>query len=92
MKFSWDPVKARSNRSKHGVDFETAKTVWDDPLHIVVFDRIEGREERWWAIGMAGPAVILVVVHTYPAEDDELHVRIIGARKATASERRRYEQ
>nr|WP_231712219.1 hypothetical protein [Vineibacter terrae] len=35
---------------------------------------------------------MLVVVHTYPDPDDEARVRIIGARKATSHERRRYEQ
>lgn len=92
LRFSWDPAKARANKAKHGVDFETAEAVWDDPLHIVIFDRIDDHEERWWAIGMVGLIAILVVVHTYPDEGDELHVRIVGARKATASERRRYEQ
>jgi uncharacterized DUF497 family protein len=32
-----------------------------------------------------------VVVHTYPDPDDDEHVRIIGARKATSHERKRYE-
>ena len=92
VKFSWDSTKARSNRTKHGIDFETAQLVWNDPLHIVVFDRVEDGEERWWAIGTVGPTSVLVVVHTYRDEADDLHVRIIGARKATANERRRYER
>jgi uncharacterized DUF497 family protein len=41
---------------------------------------------------MVGPVVILIVVHAYPDAEDEGWVRIIGARKATAHERRRYEQ
>jgi uncharacterized DUF497 family protein len=92
LKFSWDSAKASANRAKHGLDFETAELVWDDPLHIVGFDRVEDGEERWWAIGTVGSVAILVVVHTYPDENDELHVRIIGARKATKLGRRRYEE
>jgi uncharacterized DUF497 family protein len=41
---------------------------------------------------MVGPVTVLVVVHTYPADDDEEVVRIISARKATPHERRYYEQ
>ena len=28
----WDPVKAAQNLQKHGVSFEEAETVLDDPL------------------------------------------------------------
>jgi hypothetical protein len=92
MRFVWNPAKARKNLAKHGVAFEDAEAVWDDPLHVIVPDRIEEGEQRWHAIGVVGPVVMLVVVHTYPAADDEELVRIIGARKATSHERRRYEQ
>ena len=92
MRFEWDPEKARRNAAKHGVTFDIAEAVWDDPLHVIIPDRIEDNEQRWHAIGIVGPVVILVVVHTYPDPDDETLVRIIGARKATSHERRRYEQ
>jgi uncharacterized DUF497 family protein len=87
-----DVEKARKNRTKHGVSFDLAQNVWDDPLHILVPDRFEDGEQRWHAIGMVGPVAILLVVHTYPDSEDEGRVRIIGARKATAHERKRYEQ
>jgi uncharacterized protein len=92
VQFDWNPEKARTNLAKHGVSFELARKVWDDPLHIIVPDRIEDGEQRWHAIGMVGPVAILLVVHAHPDFDDEGRVRIIGARKATAHERRRYEQ
>ena len=92
MRFEWNPEKARKNLAKHGVAFEDAEAVWDDPLHVIVPDRIEDGEQRWHAIGIVGPVVILVVVHTYPDVNDEERVRIIGARKATSHERKRYEQ
>ncbi len=34
----WDPVKARTNLKKHGVSFEEASTVFDDPLFIMFLD------------------------------------------------------
>jgi uncharacterized DUF497 family protein len=91
MQFEWDPEKARRNLAKHGVSFELAQRVWEDPLHIVVADRIEAGEQRWHAVGLVGSVVVLVV-HSHPDREDEERVRIIGARKATPGERKRYEQ
>lgn len=92
MRFVWDVGKARSNLAKHGVSFELARRVWDDPLHVILPDRVADGEQRWHAIGLVGAVVVLVVVHVHPnPEDDEL-VRIIGARKATRHERIRYEE
>jgi uncharacterized DUF497 family protein len=92
VKFDWDSNKARRNVAKHGVSFEVAQRVWDDPMHVIVPDRFEDDEERWHAIGVVGSVALLVVVHCYPDEDDAEHVRIIGARKAMPRERRRYAQ
>lgn len=92
LRFTWDREKARSNRAKHGVSFDLAQRVWDDPLHVVVPDRIENGQQRWHAIGIVGAVTMLVVVHTYPNEEEETLIRIIGARKATSHERKNYEQ
>lgn len=92
MRFEWDPEKARRNLAKHGVPFELAQLVSDDPLCLLVPDRFEDGEQRWHVIGMVGAVAILVVVHSYPDPDNEELVRIIGARKATPHERKRYEQ
>lgn len=91
MPFEWDPDKARANRVKHGISFELAQRVWDDPHMVITLDRVVEGELRWHAVGLVGSAMILLVVHTYPIGDDEDHVRIISARKATPSERRRHE-
>ena len=90
MRFTWDPAKARANRLKQGVTFELAVGVWDDPLHVIVPDRVVDGEERWHAIGMIGAVTLTLVVHVYLGDEDQ--IRIVGARKATAHERRRYEQ
>ena len=31
MKFEYDPEKSESNRVKHGIDFDEATALWDDP-------------------------------------------------------------
>jgi uncharacterized DUF497 family protein len=41
MQFTWDEHKNAINKAKHGVSFETAKLVFNDPLHISIQDRHE---------------------------------------------------
>jgi uncharacterized DUF497 family protein len=89
-KFEWDAAIAAANLGKLGVAFEDPVLVWTDPMHLVRFDRHEGGEERWRAVGMAGGIVLLLVVHTYP-DDANDRVRIVSARRATAAERRAYQ-
>jgi uncharacterized DUF497 family protein len=90
MSFAGDAEKARTNLEKHGVSFETAKRVWDDPLHEIYFDRMEDGESRWHAMGCVDGVIVLLVVHTHPGLDED-RIRIVSARRATPRERRRYE-
>ena len=97
MLFTWDRAKAASNRRKHGVGFEDAVRVFDDPLHLTVQDRIENNEQRWQTIGRAHGAVILLAAHTItedgpePLETGPVEtIRIISARAATRRERKLY--
>ena len=93
MLFSWDSVKSETNLRKHGVRFEVAKLVFDDPLHITRQDRIEGGELRWQTIGMAGGVALLLVAHAWrETGSGQEHIRIISARRATRLERKVYEQ
>jgi uncharacterized DUF497 family protein len=34
MRWTWNRDKAKANRAKHGLSFETAVLVFDDPLHV----------------------------------------------------------
>ena len=90
MQFEWDPEKARLNLAKHGIEFDVALLVFDDPW-ATEMDRVVDGEERFRTIGRVGELTILFVAHTW-VEDDELHVRIISARKADRTERRAYEK
>lgn len=93
MRFEWDPNKAASNRAKHGVSFDLAMRAFADPFALSVQDRIEGGEFRWQLLGMVEGRVLLLVAHTVRDERDGGEtIRIISARRATAGERRRYEQ
>ena len=92
MDFEWDERKSRANLAKHGVRFDTATLVFDDPQHLSVQDRHTEGEERWQTIGMVGGVVVLLVAHTYRSHERGEVIRIISARKATAHERKHYEQ
>jgi uncharacterized DUF497 family protein len=92
MRFVWDERKNRENRKKHGVSFETAQLVFDDPLHLSRRDREQNGEERWLTIGAVEGVVILIVARTNREEGDEEVIRIISARRATRRERRAYEE
>jgi hypothetical protein len=90
--FEWDDTKAASNAHKHGVQFEDAMLVFDDPHALVEQDRFEGGELRWRTLGLAGGIVLLLVAHTVRDERGDEIIRIISARKATRKERKRYDE
>jgi hypothetical protein len=89
MDFDWDAAKAAANRRKHGVSFDEASTAILDPFAIILEDEAHSQlQERRIAIGMSIRSRTLFVVHL---EQDEKTIRIISARKATANEKRDYE-
>jgi uncharacterized DUF497 family protein len=90
MLFAWNERKSAENKKKHGVSFELAKLVFDDPYSMSLRDDCE-TEERWRTIGSVKAAVILLVVHTSEEQDNEEIIRIISARKAVRHEREAYE-
>jgi uncharacterized DUF497 family protein len=52
MNFEWDQNKGDSNLSKHGVSFDEATTVFDDPLYLDFFDPDHSYDEyRYIIIG-----------------------------------------
>ncbi|PIE44632.1 MAG: hypothetical protein CSA45_06035 [Gammaproteobacteria bacterium] len=92
--FEWDPNKAHINAQKHGVTFEEATQVFDDPMALTVFDDEESSEgeDRWVTLGQIEGRHYLVVVHTYRnASEDTVTIRLISARPATKHEIRQYE-
>ena len=93
MIWVWDQRKNRTNLQIHGIEFETAILVFDDPFAATIEDPYP-YEQRWRTMGMVGTAVILVV-HTSPRIDPETGEevgRIITARKLSRQERRSYEE
>jgi uncharacterized DUF497 family protein len=92
MIFEWDEKKNSINQSKHGISFEEAQEVFEDPLQISKLDkRFNHFEERWITIGATRKGAIVVVAHLYYDEMGNEIIRIISARKATTRERSFYE-
>ena len=92
--FDWDAAKAEANVRKHSVTFESAMTVFRDPLALTVYDEEHSeQEERWVTIGRAENGSTLLVVHTFtPTTPGNALIRIVSARAATNKVRLQYEE
>ena len=89
MEFEWDQAKARENLSKHGIPFDEAKTVFNDPLYVDFFDPDHSdNEERYIIVGQSQQNRLLVV--SYTERDNK--IRLISAREATRREQIAYEE
>jgi hypothetical protein len=87
MKFKWNDAKNSANVLKHGISFEEASEIFNDPMIISKLDiRYEYGEERWFSIGATKKGMITTVAHLYFDEKQEPVIRIISARKATVKE------
>ena len=92
LQWAWDSRKALANKQKHGVSFELAERVFDDPWLLTIEDSHDS-ELRWRSVGQVA-GVTLIVIHSAPMLDgvgNSERSRIISARKATRRERMAYE-
>lgn len=95
MYYEWDSSKDLNNKQKHGIDFELASRVFDDPF---VYEEIDTDhsdynqygewEDRYYAIGLVED--VLYVVYTYRYIGDDEIIRIISARMAEKDEEELY--
>jgi uncharacterized DUF497 family protein len=84
--FEWDEEKNRINEQRHGISFEDAKFVFNDPHKVILPDLFHGEdEERWLAIGIVNQ--VLFVAYT---ERGKNIIRLISARLATKAEKELY--
>ena len=89
MTFEWDEAKAAANLAKHGVSFDEAKTVFDDPLFVDFYDPEHSVDEhRYITLGESQQGRLLIVAYT---GRDEV-TRLISAREVTSTEREAYEE
>jgi hypothetical protein len=89
IRFEWDPEKEHANRSRHGVSFEEAESVFSDDFALVMDDPEHSENEpRFLILGASHRLRILLVCHAERDAGDR--IRIISARKATQFERAVY--
>ena len=87
--FEWDPAKAAANLKTHGVSFDEAATVFQDPLAKIHSDPDHSESEnRAILIGHSRASRLLLVAFT----DRKGSIRLISARATTRRERREYEE
>ncbi|MDR2535533.1 MAG: BrnT family toxin [Treponema sp.] len=85
MEFEWDDKKEYTNFKKHGVSFDDAILIFNDPERIERYDETHtDNEDRWQTIGAVGEILFLVYV------ERKNNIRIISARFANSKERRLY--
>ena len=89
MEFEWNESKATANLSKHGVSFDEAKTVFDDPLYVDFYDPDHSHDEyRYIIFGESQQGRLLLVSYTERGNV----IRLISAREVTRMERKVYEE
>jgi uncharacterized DUF497 family protein len=89
IEFERDAGKAAANLVKHGVSFDEAKTVFNDPLYIDFYDPDHSdEEERYIIIGQSEQLRLLFVSYAERMN----RTRLISAREATRKEKAAYEE
>ena len=90
IKFEWDTDKASSNKKKHGVSFEEARSVFCDEFAVQFYDEENSdSEDRFLMLGFSDEARLLIVCHC--ERNDGNIIRIISARKTTKTEANYYQ-
>lgn len=84
MQFEFDSVKSQINKSKHGIDFEKAKALWNDASRVEI-QAISTNEPRFMAIDIIDGKHWSAIV-TYR----NFVVRIISVRRSRENEVKLY--
>ena len=91
VQYDWDEKKAEKNKKKHGIDFEEAKSVFNDPKIKIKYDETNSKEEeRFQAIGYSTKSRCLFVVFCEYEDGRKNTIRIISARRAEKFEEKIY--
>ena len=86
LNFEWNKSKAKDNFAKHGVSFELAKRVFNDPFAVEFLDDREDYDEERFVITRMVDRQLLFVAY---AERKDA-IRIISARRANTHEQKSY--
>ena len=83
--FEYDIVKSKTNKEKHGIDFEEAQELWDDEKRLVI-NADSSTEKRTATLGKIGDKYYFAV-----STERGDNIRIISVRRARAKEVLEYE-
>lgn len=92
FQFDWDVLKAAANVRKHGISFDLARTIFNDPglLTTAGLEHSEA-EERWFSVECASNGMMLAIAYLWvEGAALENKIRMISARKATQAEIRQH--
>ena len=84
MNFEWDAVKSSYNLEKHGMSFESAPNLWEDPHKLEVVARCV--DEPRYAVLSQYNGKIWIAIYTIRSEN----IRIISIRRARKQEETHY--
>jgi len=85
MIFEYDPEKSISNKAKHGINFEEAQVLWDDPERLEIHAK-NTDEPRSMVIGLIdGKHWSAVITHR------DGNIRLISVRRSRNEEVKLYE-
>jgi uncharacterized DUF497 family protein len=88
--FEWDVKKNASNKRKHGISFEEAKSVFTDQFARLIAGPDHSEEEdRFILLGTSIQSRLLMVCHCIRMNDTSC---VVSARKADSLERKVYER
>ena len=86
MKFEWDENKSRSNKEKHGLDFEAATQLWNDKDRIEIQTSFPGENRSILIARIENKLWTAIFTERGDA------IRIISVRRARNKEAKLYEQ
>jgi len=86
MIIEYDINKSKSNKVKHGIDFEEAKKLWRDPYAFEIPSLNSQEEDRFLVLGKIGLKNYTAII-TYRGTN----IRIISVRRSRKKEVKLYE-
>ncbi len=86
MIFEYNEHKSLINKSKHGIDFDQAKALWDDPYAFELPSLQSKNEDRFLVLGKIDSKNYTAII-TYR----DIDIRIISVRRSREKEKKLYE-
>ena len=85
--YEWDEAKREANLRKHGLDFDDADIVYENPNKVTFAEAGRGEPRRRDIAFVESNGIVLALVYVVRG----YNIRIISFRKASRKERRIYE-